>query len=75
MKYYWIPSKIEIKMAVMPCRQINTKYYVIFADFKSFHAIFIDLLGHFIDNFYNIFRSSKSGPWFLWNLCKHSVHP
>ena len=28
MKYYWIASTIEIKTAVLPCREINTKYYV-----------------------------------------------
>ena len=45
MKYYWIASTIEIKMTVLPCHEINTKnccFYVIFADFKSFYAIFID---------------------------------
>ena len=36
MKYYWIASTIGIKTAVLPCREINTKKYVIFADFKSF---------------------------------------
>ena len=36
MKYYWIVSTIEIKMAVLSCRKINTKNDVIFADFKSF---------------------------------------
>ena len=39
MKYYWIASTIEIKTAVLPCREINTKnchYYVIFADLRSF---------------------------------------
>jgi hypothetical protein len=34
--YYWIASTIEIKMAVLPRREINTKNYVIFAYFKSF---------------------------------------
>ena len=36
MKYYWIASTIEIKTAALPCGGINTKKYVIFADFKSF---------------------------------------
>ena len=31
---YWIQMTTEIKRAVMPCREIDTKYYVIFADFK-----------------------------------------
>ena len=35
MKYYWIATTIEIKTAVLPCREINTKNYVIFGDFKS----------------------------------------
>jgi hypothetical protein len=38
MMYYWIASTIEIKTAVLPCREINTKimsYYVIFADFMK----------------------------------------
>ena len=38
MKYYWIASTIEIKKAVLPCREINTKelchFYVIFSDCK-----------------------------------------
>ena len=46
MMYYWIASTIEIKTAVLPCREINKKTYAIFmsffADFKSFQAIFID---------------------------------
>ena len=45
MKYYWIALTIDIKMAVLPCRENNTKklcrFYVIFADLKSFQAIFI----------------------------------
>ena len=39
MEYYWIASIIEIKTAVLPCREIKTKimyFYVNFADFKSF---------------------------------------
>ena len=44
MKYYWITLTIEIKTAVLPCREINIKNYVISADFKSFSAIFIDFL-------------------------------
>ena len=36
MKYYWIASNIEMKTAVLPCREINTKKSVIVADFKSF---------------------------------------
>ena len=36
MKYYWIALTIEIKTAVLPCREINTKNYVIFANSKSF---------------------------------------
>ena len=65
MKYYWIAPTIEIKPAVLPCRKITTKiwhFYITFADFKSFETIFIYFLSHFIDNFYDIFRSSKSGP-------------
>ena len=34
MKYYWLESTIKIKTAVQPCREVNTKIYVIFADFK-----------------------------------------
>ena len=37
MNYYWIVLTIEIKTAVLPCREINTKnchFYVIIADFK-----------------------------------------
>ena len=30
MKYYWIALTIEIKTAVLPCCEINTKNYVIF---------------------------------------------
>ena len=30
MKYYWIASTIGIKTAVLPCREINTKKYVVF---------------------------------------------
>ena len=66
MQYYWIASTVEIKTAVLPCGEMNTKI-VIFSDFKSFWAIFIDFvillvifidfLSHFIDHFYNIFRS------------------
>ena len=59
MKYYWIALTIEIKMA---CHEINTKNYVIFADFKFFRPFFIgflsnfiDFLSHVIDRFYNIF--------------------
>ena len=37
--------------------------YVSFAGFKPFYVVFIDFLSHFIDHFYNIFRSSKSGSW------------
>ena len=36
MNYYWIASTIEIKRAVLPCREINRKKNVIFADFKPF---------------------------------------
>ena len=36
MKYYWKASTIAIKTAVLPSREINTKNYVMFADFKSF---------------------------------------
>jgi hypothetical protein len=36
MKYYWTAPTIKIKTAVLPCREINTKNYVIFADSKSF---------------------------------------
>ena len=55
MKYYWIASTIEIKMAVLPCREINTNKlccYVSFADFKAFYSTFIDFLCNFIDSFY-----------------------
>ena len=48
MKYYWIASTIEIKTTVLPCREINIKNYVIFADIKSFYAIFI----YFLEAFY-----------------------
>ena len=41
MKYYWIALTIEIKTAVLACREINTKNYVNFADFKSFYAILL----------------------------------
>ena len=37
MKYYWIASRIEIKVVVLLSHEINTKNYVIygiFADFK-----------------------------------------
>ena len=51
-------SLIEIKMAVLPCREINTKNYVSFADFKSFLLI----LSHFIDHFYNIFFLDHQSP-------------
>ena len=40
MKYYWIASTLDIKTALLPCREINTKNYVIFADFKSFLQYF-----------------------------------
>ena len=56
MKYYWIALTIEIKSAVLKSSEINTKklglFYVIFAEFKSFQAIFIDFSSNFIDNFY-----------------------
>ena len=44
MKYYWIASTIEIKTAVLPCRENNAKNCVIVADFKSFYVICIYLL-------------------------------
>ena len=76
MKYYWIASTIEIKKAVLPCREINTKKYAILLILSHFRPcmlvfkvilliILIDLLSQFIDHFYNIFRSSKSGPCLL----------
>ena len=56
MRYYWIASTIEIKTTVLPCCEINTQklchFYDTFADFKSFYAIFIDFVSHFIDHFY-----------------------
>ena len=63
MKYYWIASTIEIKTTVLPCCEINTKNYVIFADFKSFQAIFVDFLSHFyrflgnfIDHYFQVIK-------------------
>ena len=70
MKYYWIASTIEIKTAVLPCREINRKNYVLFV-IVSHIAHFYWFLSHFIDHFYNIFKSSKSRPWLLLVL----VHP
>ena len=37
-------------------------FLLILSHFRSFLLIF---LSHFIDHFYNIFRSSKPGPWIL----------
>jgi hypothetical protein len=37
-------------------------FYVIFANLNHFRS-FLLIFDHFIDHFYNIFRSSKSGPW------------
>ena len=71
MNYHWIASTIEIKTAVLPSREINN--YVIFADFKSFQAIFIDFLGHFIDNFYNILGHQNPGPDHYNILTKSSM--
>ena len=65
MKYYWISSTIEIKTAVLPCREINTKIMSFLLILSLLLIIFIGFLSHFIDHFYNIFRSSKSGPWLL----------
>ena len=74
MKYYLIPSTIEIKTTVVPSREINThvifmSFLLILSQFRPFLLIFvillimfIDFLSHFIDHFYNIFRSSHSGP-------------
>ena len=36
MKYYWIASTIKIKTIELPCREINTKNYIIFAVCKGF---------------------------------------
>ena len=44
MKSYWIVLTIEIKTALMPCREFNTK-----------KLSFLLTLSHFIDHFYNIF--------------------
>ena len=48
MKYYCIGSTIEIKTAVMPCREINTKklsFLLIVSHFRPFFLlIFVSLL-------------------------------
>ena len=62
MKYYCIVSTIEIKTAVPPCRDINSKNCAIFATLQHFRPFLLIFKNHFIDHFYNIFRSSKSGP-------------
>ena len=55
-------STIEIKTAVLPCREINTKimpFLLILSHFRQFSLNFSDLFidfCHFIDHFYNIFR-------------------
>ena len=57
MKYYWIASTIEIKTAVLPCREINTNNCVIFADFKSFYWLF---LLNIFDNLQGVLRGENT---------------
>ena len=67
MKYYWIASTIDIKTAKLPCREIKIKnchFFPILSHFGPFlKVILLIIFSYFIDHFYNIFRSSKSGPW------------
>ena len=54
MKDYWIAYIIEIKTAALPCHGINTRimsFLLIVSDFR----LFLLILGHFIDHFYNSF--------------------
>ena len=47
MKYYWIASTIEIKMAVVPYRKYNTKFMSFLLTFQvSLSIIFTIFLGH-----------------------------
>ena len=49
MKYYYIASTIEIKTAVLSCREINTKNYAIFVPF-------LPILSHFRLFFLLVFK-------------------
>ena len=62
MKYYWIASTIEIKTAVLPCREINTNNYLILADFKSFYWTSLLILRHFIDHCTIFLGHQNPGP-------------
>ena len=55
-------SLIKINM----CCEINPNNYVVFMSSLLILSPFYWFLSHFIDHFYNIFRSSKSGPW--WSV-------
>ena len=48
MKYYRTASTIEIKTAVLPCREIYTKNYIICMPVMV-------ILSNFIDHFYRFF--------------------
>ena len=57
-----IASTIEIKTAVLPCREMNTKNYVTFADFKSFQVVFIDFQVILLIIFTIFFCHQNPGP-------------
>ena len=47
MKYYCIVSTIEIKTAVPPCRDINSKNCAIFATLQHFRPFLLFFKNHF----------------------------
>ena len=56
LKYYWIALTIEIKTAVLPCREINTKHCHI-SWFQVILAYFIDFKGILLIIFIDLFSS------------------